>query len=359
MPIYAWLVSMFVLGAVVGSFLNVCIYRIPFEKSILWPPQSFCGRCLKPIAWYDNLPLLSYWLLRGRCRRCGARFSVRYFWVELLTAVGFAGLFYLEAAGPTWLPAGTGRWPPLGDWYWADAKVIIFGFHAVLFSFLVVTSFCDLDHQEIPLPITITGTVVGLLGGTLLWPLVPAQAYWVAGPLHVPAPGHLVLLSGLYPWPVWSSDWLSSPGWLTGLVTALAGTLAGMVLLRGLRFLFGMVRGKEGMGLGDADLMMMAGSFLGWQPVIVALFVAALPGLFFGIVQLLSRGGQQLPFGPSLAIGLMATWLGWRYLSPQLEPVFFDIVLVTVVAVAGAILLVVAGLLLRLLLGGAGEQPDT
>src|SRR5205823_1070558 len=94
--IYFWFVFVFAVGAVVGSLLNVCIYRLPLEKSILWPLTSRCGHCLQPIRWYDNLPLVSYWLLRGRCRVCGTRFSIRYFLVEFLTALCFLGLFYLE-----------------------------------------------------------------------------------------------------------------------------------------------------------------------------------------------------------------------------------------------------------------------
>src|SRR5437588_10792281 len=90
-----WYVLVFAFGAAVGSLLNVCIYRIPLEKSILWP-ASRCSQCLQPIRWYFNIPLLSYVLLRGRCRTCGARFSSRYFLVELLTGLIFAGLFYLE-----------------------------------------------------------------------------------------------------------------------------------------------------------------------------------------------------------------------------------------------------------------------
>src|SRR5262249_10159142 len=89
------LVNLFVLGTLVGSLLNVCIHRLPLEKSIVWP-GSRCGHCLQPIRWYDNIPLLSYLLLRGRCRTCGTKYSGRYFLVELLTGLSFAGLFYLE-----------------------------------------------------------------------------------------------------------------------------------------------------------------------------------------------------------------------------------------------------------------------
>src|SRR5947209_3479970 len=93
--VYLWLPFVFALGAAVGSFINVCAYRLPYEKSLFWP-GSRCGKCYQPIRWYDNLPLLSYWVLRGRCRTCGATFSIRYFLVELFTGLAFVGLFYLE-----------------------------------------------------------------------------------------------------------------------------------------------------------------------------------------------------------------------------------------------------------------------
>ena len=98
---YGWFaylfVVLFVLGSVAGSFLNVCIYRLPRGMSLLRPPSS-CGHCGKHIRLRDNLPLISYWQLRGRCRHCGQPFSIRYFWVELLTAVAFAAVLLLEVA---------------------------------------------------------------------------------------------------------------------------------------------------------------------------------------------------------------------------------------------------------------------
>src|SRR4051794_28728649 len=102
-----WLVLAFVLGAAFGSFINVIVARLPFEKSLVWP-GSRCGVCLQPVRWYDNLPLVSYLVLRGRCRNCGASFSPRYFFIELLTGLGFAGLFYVEVA------LNVHRWPNPG-----------------------------------------------------------------------------------------------------------------------------------------------------------------------------------------------------------------------------------------------------
>src|SRR5215813_13336840 len=96
LPLIFCFIAVFVGGALLGSFLNVCVARLPQEKSLLWPPGSRCGRCFQPVRWYDHLPLVSYWVLRGRCRSCGAAFSVRYFVVELFTGLAFVGLFHAE-----------------------------------------------------------------------------------------------------------------------------------------------------------------------------------------------------------------------------------------------------------------------
>src|SRR4051795_4727269 len=161
----------FVLGATVGSFVNVAVSRLPYEKSLLWP-GSRCDHCLQPVRLYDNLPLVSYWVLRGRCRTCGAPFSVRYFLVELFMASAFAALFYLvivrNAVGLPFLarmqPDVLAGWIPLRAW-------AVFSHLAVLLLFLIVTSLCDLNDMEIPLSVTITGTVVGLALATLFpWP---------------------------------------------------------------------------------------------------------------------------------------------------------------------------------------------
>jgi leader peptidase (prepilin peptidase)/N-methyltransferase len=167
MLIAYWFVLVFVLGAIVGSFLNVAIARLPLEKSLLWP-GSRCGHCLQPVRWYDNLPLFSYLWLRGRCRRCGQTFSIAYFLVELGTALGFVALFYLEVV------ANVHGWPdnpnPImqaqGFFPWVRWAGFIY--HALLFSLLVVTSVCDLKSREIPLQVTLTGTFLGLIGAVLM-----------------------------------------------------------------------------------------------------------------------------------------------------------------------------------------------
>ncbi len=368
-----WLVLLFFTGSAVGSLLNVCIARLPLEKSIIWP-SSRCGRCLTPIRWYDNLPLVSYWLLRGRCRQCGERFSMRYFLVELLTGVGFAGLFYLEvianvhhwtflANDPLAVRAGVVPWPAWVAW----------GFHAVLFSFLVAAAFCDLGHREIPLSLTVTGTLIGLVGSVLLaWPFpatlgVPdpqpngKPAWWeVPSGRRTPFDPRVQPWwqslgerprEGLYPWPVWGPlpAWLPPGSWQPGLATGIAGLLAGTLLLRAVRFLFSAGLGVEALGLGDADLMMMAGSFLGWQPVIVAFFVSCLPGLIFGGIQMAIRRDNSLPFGPALSVAVVITWLVWDRIAPQVQVIFFWDMMMLGVVVVSAVFLLVSSFALRLL----------
>ena len=127
----------FLFGAVVGSFLNVCIYRLPQKESIISPP-SHCRACKTPIVWHDNIPLLGYLLLRGRCRFCGARFSFRYFLVELLTALLAVAL--VRRFGP-------------------GAPVLVY---FVFTAALVTVTFIDLDHQIIPNVISLPGVIVGI-----------------------------------------------------------------------------------------------------------------------------------------------------------------------------------------------------
>lgn len=393
MPRYAWLLFMFAVGAAVGSFLNVCIYRLPLEKSLLWP-RSHCGQCFQPIRWLDNIPLLSYWLRRGRCRHCGARFSFRYFVVELLTALGFAGLFHLEVfenvhqydlrilglitvENPGFFRLGPTR---------ADVAVLAtFVWHALLFCFLMIATFCDLDDRTIPLGLTVTGTLFGLIGAVLFpwpWPYVPAEALPNVGWLIARPPDQGGMRQGLYFWPFWGVTGPAlQPGELlpgfhpggnlqTGLATGVLGALVGTSLMRIVRFFFGLglgadyaddpepddkggwwswfsrVGGKT-LGLGDADLMMMAGAFLGWQVVVVGFFLAVVPGLLFGLTSLIRRGENALPFGPALAIGVMMATLFWPNISPAFQAFFFFDILLLIVVVSSCVFMVIAGLILR------------
>jgi leader peptidase (prepilin peptidase)/N-methyltransferase len=362
---YLWLALVFLLGTAAGAFANFCVWRLPYERSLFWPGPR-CRHCFGPVRLPDWLPLVGYPLARGRCRRCGTAFSARGYVVELLTGAFFAWLFWYEVVqnglGLTFLTQVhadvlAGQVPTAA---WA-----VFGTHALLAFFLLITSLCDFNDMEIPLPVTLTGTVLGLICAVLFpWPfpndphnlppLPPIQPmFWKRDfpPL------------GLYPWPLWQPlpDWLPPGSWQLGLATGLAGALAGMVVLRAVRFIFGLGRGIEGLGVGDADLMMMAGSFVGWQPVLVGFFVSVLPGLVLGVVQIVRGKGQAAPFGPSLALGVLLTLLCWprmvadHVLGSYLRGFFFEPVLAGGVAGAGAILLLLLAFLLRVVRGGAAE----
>ena len=119
-------------------------------------------------------------------------------------------------------------------------------------------------------------------------------------------------------------------------------------MLRAIRFLFGLGLGIEALGLGDADLMMMAGAFIGWQPVVVGFFIGVFVGLFFGIIQWLFRGDNMLPFGPGLAIGVVISLLCWRWIGLRFDLVFFNLRLLGIVAVVAGVLLLAASYFLRI-----------
>jgi leader peptidase (prepilin peptidase)/N-methyltransferase len=351
-----WLTFAFVFGLAVGSFLNVCVARLPYEKSLLWP-GSRCASCLQPIRWYDNLPVVSYLVLRGRCRTCGASFSIRYLLVELFTGLAFLGLFYLEMVANC---LGLPMIARLHDFFPGGVEVEalpVFIHHAILLSFLIVTSLCDLADMEIPLSVTLSGTFVGLvLCAFFPWPYPSLLADVKPGaPLAAPLP------PGVYSWPVWYPlpAWLPAGSPQLGLATGLAGALAGMVLLRGVRYLFGLGRGIEGLGVGDADLMMMAGAFVGWQVVVAAFFVSVLPALFFAIARLAIHGSQDLPFGPSLATGVMITVLCWPAIGEYLRMLFFSPEILLPIFVLGGLGLLFISFVLRLLRGTAPAATGT
>jgi leader peptidase (prepilin peptidase) / N-methyltransferase len=348
MFLYFWLVPLlfwlFVFGAAVGSFLNVCIYRIALGKSLAWP-GSHCGSCFREVRLKDNIPLVSYWVLRGRCRTCGATFSIRYFWVELSTAVTFVALYLLEIGlNVQHLPV----WPDGGFHYLEYAHSppnswALFIFHAVLACFLITAAGCLFDRGRIPPPVAVSGIIAGLVGAIFFaWPFptplalaltgqpestyrqpyfkvdtdpfgrpwrgpMPPDASWADAPVS-PRPG-------FYPWPVWGPlpDVLPADSYQVGLVTGLAGVLAGSW---GLRLAGQLVRRDAAPA---ADLAMIAGAFLGWQPILVA---ATLTG---AVALILYRWRRRLPpFGLGLAPAIVAAWMGWAWIGPVLRPVLFS-----------------------------------
>jgi leader peptidase (prepilin peptidase) / N-methyltransferase len=371
-PEIIWVILAFVLGSAVGSFLNVVVGRLPLEKSLLWP-NSRCLTCLNPLTTGDNLPIVGWLRRRGLCRFCGTKFSSRYLWVELATGLAFALIFYLDVI------AHWHRMPFLENSYSLRIQgvpewqaLIVFLHHAVLFSFLLACSLCDWDQKAIPLSLTTTGTLVGLIMATCFpWPW--PNDHSIVDHLRQPVVDQFGVRDriwmfpndvkstefpeGLYPWPVWGPlpNWLWEHGWALGLLTGLAGAAAGMILLRAIKFMFERGLGREALGLGDADLMMLAGAFVGWQPVIVAFFVGTFAALPLGLVLRFRKNEAYLPFGPGLALGVMITIYWWPRIGPDVHVFFFDQMLVLV---AGGVLfggLFIGSVLLRVM--GFGAAP--
>jgi len=247
-----WLIVSFVFGLAIGSFLNVTIYRIPRRISLFFP-GSHCPGCDAPIRWYDNIPVLSYLILQGKCRRCGAEISSRYPLVELLTGSLFALLYF------TYFVVESGR--PLG----------VFAIHLVLVSALISASFIDIDRQIIPDRITLGGIFLGPVV-SLLYPA-----------LHEPV-------------------FFKSPHF-----GSLAASLLGMIAGGGFIFIVGLLGKlafkKEAMGFGDVKLMGMVGALLGWQNVLFANLAAPVFGCIVGIPMLLKsrQKFKRIPYGPYLA----------------------------------------------------------
>ena len=234
------------LGLVFGSFFNVVIWRVPLHKSISSPP-SHCPRCRKPIRAYDNIPVLSWLILRGRCRDCGRPISVRYPLIEAVT-----GLLFVAA--------------------YARFGYTLLAVKATVFvSLLVITAFIDFDHQIIPFGLSIPGLVIGLGFGA-----VPPPAF--TGALIGAASGatFVVLV-----WLLWR--FVLGPIW---------GRYG--------------VHQKEGIGGGDLPYAAMIGAFIGLKSLIVGLFAAVLFGVVIGMIARRAgrnRKGQPVPFGPFLAAG--------------------------------------------------------
>ncbi len=234
--------SIFVLGLAFGSFLNVCIYRLPLDLSVV-TPRSACPRCRKPIAFYDNLPVLSWLLLRGRCRNCKAAISPRYLFIELLTAALFLGCY--AYSGLTF----------------ATLKYCVFGF------LLLGLIFTDAETKLLPDKLTLSGLGLGLVF-SLLVPVRDMASQFLPGMLNLPV-----------------SASLAAP--LFSLLDSLLGAALGASFIYGAGAVYLRWRGAEGMGFGDVKLMAMVGAFLGMKLTIFTIFAASLAGSMFGLTTVL------------------------------------------------------------------------
>lgn len=253
-------------GASIGSFLNVCIYRIPEDLSVI-KPDSRCPTCEHPIAWRHNIPIFSYFFLRGKCAYCGARFSPRYALVEILVAI----LFLL-----VWLKFDLTMGPrPLG--LVPITSIALVPVYCLVVMGLVLGTFVDFDHMIIPDRVTLGGIVCGLIASAL----VPS--------LH----GETSIVRSL----MWSG----------------IGAAAGWGLLWGVAMLGEFIFKKEAMGFGDVKLMGAIGAFFGWEAILFTVMLSSLAGSVVGISFILLGKKElqsRIPYGPYLSLAALL-WMYW------------------------------------------------
>jgi leader peptidase (prepilin peptidase) / N-methyltransferase len=340
----------FVLGAAIGSFLNVCIYRLPRDLSVNQPRRSFCPSCQKPIPWYHNLPLFSWLLLRGKCANCGSRIAFRYFAVELITALLFLAVWLVFP------------WPIILV-YW------------IFVSLLVVATFIDFEHFIIPDEITIGGTVAGLLASLALPELMGEELRWRALSLSLGAAAlgyaslWIVLEAGKkafgkkrirlkaptrFSWVRDGDDAEFVVGEERGLWSDHFARDSDLMLLHcntadvdsrsfenvtlhlhydrlsiakesfsldQIDRISGVVRElqipREAMGRGDLKFLAAIGAFLGWRAVLCSIFAGSLAGSVVGVTGMLfgrREWSAKIPFGPYLALGALV----WMFFGRQL-----------------------------------------
>jgi len=245
----------FFFGSVIGSFLNVCIHRMPLEGYSLIRPRSHCPNCKKPIFWFDNVPLLSYVILRGKCRFCRQGISARYFIVELLTAAMF--LFLYNRFGLSYN----------------------FFFCAIFLCGLIVATFIDIQHRIIPDEISLGGIVAGFilraLSGLTISPLTFKPQPLISSLLGIVIGGGVIFLTGFFFDLVYFKLLKRPP-----------------------------IQGEtESMGFGDVLLLAMIGAFLGWERVLLTFFIAPFLGVVIGVPNLIIKKDHLIPYGPFLALG--------------------------------------------------------
>jgi leader peptidase (prepilin peptidase) / N-methyltransferase len=248
------------LGLIIGSFLNVCIYRIPLKKSIAFPGSACpdCGAAIRP---WDNIPVLSYLILRGKCRGCHNPISMQYPLVELLSGT----IFYFCAQ----------------TWEFASPTYV----NTLFLCIILVLVFTDFHHRILPNVLTLPGTLIGIL----LSPFQMRDVY--QGILEVKVASLLNLANASLALP-----------WIGSILGAIFG--CGSLFLVG--YFFEKIRKKQGLGMGDVKMMAMVGAFLGYRLTLLTIFAGSLVGSILGIVLILlgkSNLQTKLAFGVFLGIG--------------------------------------------------------
>ena len=312
----------FILGSMIGSFLNVCIVRLPQEKSVVFP-SSHCPKCQKPIAWYDNIPLISWLVLGGRCRHCKGRVAFRYWMVELLTATIFLVFYYYFGAIEI-LPA-----------------------YLVMVSCFIIATFVDLEHRIIPDEVSIGGMLAGLVLSVLIPQLHPSSENlliggFIAGFLvllclflewiypffckhlmdpqeqHDDKPLKILILVSLVVIYMINARIIQGPPLLNSHLHSLACSMAGFIIGGGSIYAMGLLGDiifrKESMGGGDVKLMAMIGAFLGWKIALLSFFIAPFFGGVVGIIEKIRTKESTIAYGPFIVLGALVSMFWGNYI---------------------------------------------
>lgn len=267
------------LGAIIGSFLNVVIHRIPRDEplGLFARTRSYCPSCRGEIAWFDNVPVLSYLYLLGKCRACGWRIPVRYPLVEVSCAVLFMlAVLRVDALG--WTPA------------W-----LAFGVTAAFSAICLAATAIDFEHKILPDELTMrAGPVVGIVGALFL-PAIHGTALF----------GHDLVPT-------------LKPG-LASLFVGVAGAAMGAGIIGGIRWVGTLIARREAMGLGDVKFMAMCGLLLGPWETVLAIMVAMVGGSVLGLLIWAVTRNREIPFGPFLAMGALAV----LFYGPAIDHLIF------------------------------------
>ncbi|MFV0387244.1 MAG: prepilin peptidase [Pyrinomonadaceae bacterium] len=268
-------IASFAFGALIGSFLNVVIHRVPLRESIVFP-NSACPKCQKPIKPYDNIPILSWLILRGKCRNCKTTISARYPSVELLTAVVFVLVFGAIGFNP-FLPV------------------------ALIFSAtMIALIFIDAEHMILPNVITYPLFLAAILV-RVIYPIAFGAEYF-SDLTHIPL-----------------SSFETLPVWLVSLLGGLLGALLGGGSLWLVGEIWKRLRGIDAMGLGDVKMMLGVGALLGWRLTFLAIFISAFLGALGGMLLIAKQKDKslqtQIPFGIFLGIGSIVSLLWGNQLA--------------------------------------------
>lgn len=249
-------IIIFIFGSIVGSFLNVCIQRMPKLESVVWP-RSHCPKCKKRIPGYDNIPFISYILLKGRCRSCKEKISLRYPLVELLTALLMLALFNRFGLNYN------------------------FFLYMVMLWGLIIATFVDIPHRIIPDEVSVGGMIIGFIMVSVIG--------FTLGPLKFNFSPMMQSLLGII---------------TGGGIIYLTGVLFDLVYFKLLKR--PAINGEtESMGGGDVKLLAMIGAFMGWKMALLAFFLAPFLGIVIGIVNLVTKKDHTMPYGPFLSIAAL------------------------------------------------------